>query len=115
MDDAAVRQRLETLRDELESSSRTLAAEHGDPGELSTIDQHPAEAASELTELDRDEAVRAVVEGQRQEVLEALRRLDAGTYGTCVNCGTALPDERLDARPEAARCVNCQHDLEIAR
>ena len=115
MDEAAARQRLETLLDELDSSSRTLAGEHGDTGELSTIDQHPAEAASELTELERDEALRAVVEGQRQEVLAALERLDAGTYGRCVVCGTQLPDERLDARPEAARCVRCQHDLEIAR
>ena len=115
MDEAAARQRLQTLLDDLESSSRTLAGEHGDPGELSHVDQHPAEAASELTELDRDEAMRAVVEGQRLEVLAALERLDAGTYGRCVDCGAELPDERLDARPEAARCMSCQQDLEIAR
>lgn len=115
MDEAAVRQRLEQLVADLESSSATLAGEHGDTGELSMLDQHPAEAASELTELDRDEAMRAVVDGQREEVLAALARLDAGTYGRCVDCGTALPDERLDARPEAARCVSCQQDLEIAR
>lgn len=115
VDDAAVRQRLETLLDELDASSRTLAGEHGDRGELSMIDQHSAEAASELTEFDRDEALRGVVESQRRQVLEALGRLDAGTYGRCVVCGTDLPEERLDARPEAARCVSCQHDLEIAR
>ncbi|HEV2890693.1 MAG TPA: TraR/DksA C4-type zinc finger protein [Frankiaceae bacterium] len=115
MDEAAARQRLEQLLTDLDSSSRTLAGEHGDTGELSNLDQHPAEAASELTELDRDEAMRAVVEGQRQEVLAALERLDAGSYGRCVDCGTALPEERLDARPEAARCVSCQQDLEIAR
>lgn len=115
MDEAAARQRLEQLLTDIESSSRTLAAEHGDTGELSNLDQHPAEAASELTELERDEAVRAVVEGQRQEVLAALERLDAGSYGRCVECGMDLPEERLDARPEAARCVACQQDLEIAR
>ncbi|HEX8001137.1 MAG TPA: TraR/DksA C4-type zinc finger protein [Mycobacteriales bacterium] len=115
MDEAAVRQRLEQLLTDLESSSRTLTAEHGETGELSMIDQHPAEAASELTELERDEAVLAVVDGQREEVLAALARLDSGTYGRCVECGTELPDERLDARPEAARCVSCQQDLEIAR
>jgi RNA polymerase-binding transcription factor DksA len=115
VDEAAARQRLEQLLTDLDSSSRTLAGEHGDTGELSNLDQHPAEAASELTELDRDEAMRAVVEGQRQEVLAALERLDAGSYGRCVDCGTALPEERLDARPEAARCVSCQQDLEIAR
>lgn len=115
MDEAAARQRLQTLLADLESSERTLAGEHGDTGELSNVDQHPAEAASELTEMERDDAVRAVVEGQRQEVLEALSRLDGGTYGRCVECGKDLPEERLDARPEAARCVTCQQDLETAR
>lgn len=115
MDEAAVRQRLDQLLTELDDSSRTLAAEAGDTGELSHVDQHSAEAASELTEMERDGAVLAVMAGQRQEVLDALARLDAGTYGRCVDCGTTLPDERLEARPEAARCVNCQQELEIAR
>jgi DnaK suppressor protein len=115
VDETAARQRLTTLLAELDSSERTLAGEHGVPGELSKIDQHPAEAASELTELDRDEAMREVVETQRQEVLAALSRLDGGTYGRCVECDKELPEERLDARPEAARCVSCQQDLEIAR
>ena len=115
MDQAAARQRLEQLLDELDSSTKTLLGEAGDTGELSHVDQHPAEAASELAEMDRDDAMLAVVEEQRQQVLAALERLDAGTYGRCVNCGTELPEERLEARPEAARCVNCQHDLEMAR
>lgn len=115
MDEAVARQRLQALAVELEDSSRTLAGEHGSIGELSHVDQHPAEAASELTELERDEVVLAVVDGQREEVLAALRRLDEGTYGRCVVCGTTLPDERLDARPEAARCLTCQHDVEMAR
>jgi DnaK suppressor protein len=115
VDEAVARQRLQTLLDDLESSTRTLAGEHGDTGELSNLDQHPAEAASELTELERDEAVTAVMHGQRDEVLAAMKRLDDGTYGRCVDCGTELPEERLDARPEAARCVSCQQDLEIAR
>lgn len=115
MDDAAARQRLEALLADLDASSRTLASEAGPTGELSRIDQHSAEAASELTEMERDDALREVVDNQREQVLEALSRLDGGTYGRCVDCGTALPDERLDARPEAARCVSCQHDLEMAR
>lgn len=115
MEAAAARQRLEQLLTELEDSSRTLANEQGDTGELSRIDQHPAEAASELTEQERDDAVRTIVEGQRQEVLDALARLEAGTFGRCVECGNDVPDERLDARPEAARCVSCQQELETAR
>lgn len=115
MDQAVARQRLQQLLDDLDASVRTLAGEQGDTAELSHLDQHPAEAASEITELERDDAMRAVMDSQREQVVEALGRLDAGTYGTCVECGATLPDERLDARPEAARCVDCQHDLEMAR
>ena len=117
MDLDAARDRLTALLESLDSSRGTF--DHGvngtDTGELSHIDQHPAEAASELTEAERDEALLAVVEGQRAEVVDALRRVDDGTYGTCVECGASLPEERLEARPEAARCVTCQQNLELAR
>jgi DnaK suppressor protein len=41
------------------------------------------------------------------EIDQALERLDAGTYGRCVLCGTAIPLERLLAVPWAALCVPC--------
>jgi DnaK suppressor protein len=41
------------------------------------------------------------------EIDEALARIDAGTYGTCVTCGAAIPEERLELRPFAGRCVAC--------
>ncbi|HZZ93715.1 MAG TPA: TraR/DksA C4-type zinc finger protein [Usitatibacter sp.] len=41
-------------------------------------------------------------------IQQALARLDAGTYGLCVECGCALPYVRLDAVPEAQRCVHCE-------
>ncbi|MEX5719520.1 TraR/DksA family transcriptional regulator [Geodermatophilus maliterrae] len=43
-----------------------------------------------------------------EEIDAALDRLDAGTYGTCVHCGSAIPRERLESRPFAAACVSCQ-------
>ncbi|MEO8265417.1 MAG: TraR/DksA C4-type zinc finger protein [Ilumatobacteraceae bacterium] len=41
------------------------------------------------------------------EIFHALVRLDAGTYGTCDHCGTAIPYERLEAIPHARLCVVC--------
>jgi DnaK suppressor protein len=38
---------------------------------------------------------------------QALERIDAGTYGRCVACATAIPAERLEAVPWAALCVPC--------
>ena len=37
-----------------------------------------------------------------QQVLEALRRIEAGTYGTCLQCGGSIEEKRLDAVPWTA-------------
>ena len=41
------------------------------------------------------------------EIDAALARIEAGTYGRCVECGAAIPEERLELRPFASRCVAC--------
>jgi RNA polymerase-binding transcription factor len=52
--------------------------------------------------------VLALAKLQRAEVLDALRRIELGTYGTCVDCGGGVPEGRLEAKPAASRCVSCQ-------
>jgi RNA polymerase-binding transcription factor DksA len=42
-----------------------------------------------------------------EEIDAALVRIDTGGYGRCVRCGSAVPIERLEARPFAATCVSC--------
>lgn len=42
----------------------------------------------------------------------ALKRLDAGVYGDCMDCGLAIPLLRLQATPQALRCVSCQEVAE---
>ncbi|MGI8681343.1 MAG: TraR/DksA C4-type zinc finger protein [Mycobacteriales bacterium] len=116
MDQQIARTRLEQMLADLDESTATLEAEMiGDSGELSTLDQHPADSATDLSDADREEALLEVVGRQREQVRAALHRIDEGTFGTCVDCGTTLPDERLEARPEAARCVACQAKSEGAR
>ena len=56
-----------------------------------------------------------VADTQRGAVLDALKRLDEGTYGRCVDCAKPVPEGRLEARPEAARCVQCQGKRERRR
>ncbi len=45
-------------------------------------------------------------------VQAAIHRIEAGTYGQCVDCGVAIPAARLHAAPEAARCIACQEKVE---
>jgi len=42
------------------------------------------------------------------EIDAALLRIDDGSYGSCVHCGSPIPTERLVVRPFAAGCVTCQ-------
>lgn len=46
---------------------------------------------------------------------EALSRLDASKYGTCLGCHEAIPLQRLMALPLAAYCVDCQKKRNRAR
>ena len=116
MDPAAARARLEQMLADLEESAKVLQhAGGGDTGELATLDQHPADSGTNLVDADREEASLEILQAQQERVREALARVDAGTYGRCVDCDTPLPDERLEARPDAARCVNCQQRAEAVR
>ena len=68
-----------------------------------------------LRELAADEAS-YVLSGKRHsravEAVDALQRIQEGTYGVCVDCGHKIPAARLQIKPEATRCVACQSDYE---
>lgn len=49
----------------------------------------------------------------RNQIDEALRRLNEGTYGICEDCGRPISPERLKAVPFARRCVECQRKAEV--
>jgi RNA polymerase-binding protein DksA len=67
-----------------------------------------AAAATQVFEQQRDLALRERNELQLAAVEAALRRLDDGTYGTCVRCGEPIAAERLEALPWASHCIDCQ-------
>jgi DnaK suppressor protein len=114
MDVMNARQRLEEIRNELDRSITVLNGT-GQQGGSGYYPQDPADAGANLSESERSEAVLAVARRQRSDVLAALHRIDLGTYGTCVDCGGSVPEGRLEAKPEAARCVACQGKLDRAR
>ena len=115
MDAKMARERLEEIRTELDRSIMVLNSS-GDQHQWSgDYPQDPADAGANLSETERSEAVLAVARRQRSDVLAALLRIDLGTYGTCVDCGSMVPEGRLEAKPEAARCVACQGKLDRLR
>lgn len=105
MEISVARKRLEEIRDDLDRTVLVLRGEHplvrGGAAEA-------GDAGANLTEADRNAASVSTVLTQRGEVLAALARIDSGSYGRCIDCGSPVPDERLEVRPATARCVPCQ-------
>ena len=91
----------------------TVGDEDGD-SELADYDQHPGDQGSETLEQEMDEAKRSILQDERNAVGQALQRLEDGTYGTCVDCGKEIPAARLQAQPEAIRCVEDQRRFEAS-
>jgi DnaK suppressor protein len=115
VDTATARKRLEEIRSELDKSISVLRGEHDEDDWKKEYPQDPADAGANLSESQRSEAILASAMQQRTQVLNALRRIDQGTYGTCADCGKGLPEGRLEAKPEAVRCVACQARWDRAR
>jgi DnaK suppressor protein len=84
-------------------------------GEISTVDQHPAEVADFTYQRELQQTTQQLLERETAQVEAAMRARDRGTYGTCQECGRTIPPERLAARPEATLCVDCQRRLETGR
>ncbi|SEF83458.1 dksA/traR C4-type zinc finger [Thermomonospora echinospora] len=114
VDTAVAHHRLEAMLVDLDRSIALLKGENPGPGEPG-FDKHPADAGADLSDADRVEAVLEALRRQRNAVLAALQRVAAGTYGRCVTCGKPVAEGRLEARPEAARCVACQARYDRAR
>ena len=108
MEITVARKRLEEMRADLDRSISILQGEH--PATLAGqgYPQDSADAGSTLSETDRTEAILHSARSQRDEVVAALARIEDNTYGRCTDCGSDIPEGRLEARPDAARCVNCQ-------
>jgi DnaK suppressor protein len=93
----------------LEDVAETIQA----PGQMTYGSQ--AAAASQVFEQQRDLALRDRATQHLELVDAALARLDGGTYGACLRCGTPIPADRLEALPWAAHCIDCQSAIDRER
>jgi DnaK suppressor protein len=109
----AVRADLEQVVREADAVIVTLELEQ-EEDELEVVEEHSSDEAADTSEAEREEALIEAAQVRREEALAALARLDAGTYGRCVDCGEQVAPARLEFRPEAARCLACQEKFEDA-
>ena len=72
-----------------------------------TLVAERAEHQARLTDLPPDDPIVETLVASLEAVDAALASLDAGTYGSCTECGVEIPTERLEAVPSATVCVGC--------
>ena len=62
--------------------------------------------------VEKELALERTEETIRKTVLDALQRIDEGTYGNCQQCSAPISKARLDALPHTCYCVNCERKRE---
>lgn len=65
------------------------------------------------SERGRDISILEMRNRVRQQIDDALMRLEEGNYGFCADCGVEISEKRLKAVPFARRCVACQEKEEL--
>ncbi len=75
-----------------------------EPGDVQ-FDEESGEGDTLAVERERDLALSAQARAAVEQIDAALDRIEAGTYGVCVQSGLAIPQERLRAIPWAAERV----------
>jgi RNA polymerase-binding transcription factor DksA len=104
--------RLQQIRASLQAEPLDGGSEERAIVELSLVDQHPADVATDTFEKEKDLSILEHVDAQLADVDRALGRLEQGAYGTCEACGRRIDDDRLRARPAARFCIDDQHMAE---
>jgi RNA polymerase-binding transcription factor DksA len=101
-------ERERALRDDMQrevaskEEFRDVASEAPDAGDASFAS----------LEVDLENAAVARDVGEMRAIEAARARIDNGTYGTCIECETEIPFERLLVQPTAERCAPCQNMYE---
>ncbi|MEO8287801.1 MAG: TraR/DksA C4-type zinc finger protein [Chloroflexota bacterium] len=72
------------------------------------VSNHMADDANDTAEQETQLTLQGSVQRELDQINVALSRIEAGTYGTCANCGKPINPARLEARPSSIYCIDCQ-------
>lgn len=106
-----MREKLLKLREELEAIAETgdesaavVELDQTKVGRLSRMDAMQAQAMAKAS-ADRRAAMLRGIDA-------ALKRVDDGVYGLCVDCDEPIDPRRLEFDPTVLRCIDCASKLE---
>lgn len=100
------RERLTVRRDEIEAlrgisaqSRSAVELDQTSVGRVSRIDAMQAQQMALAQERAR--------EAELSRIAAALKRIEDGEYGDCIECGEPIAEKRLDFDPSVATCIDC--------
>jgi RNA polymerase-binding protein DksA len=101
-------ERLKSERTALEQQLSDLGATvSGDRVDMS-VDEGFADSAAATAERSEMLSLVDQLSSTYSDVVDALRKIDEGTYGRCERCGNEIAPERLEAIPYATQCIDCR-------
>lgn len=110
-----MKERLEAKRAEILQNIAGLTEAYPKPsadrGETQDAQDFEDEAVDFL-ETQQEQSILFNEQALLTEVEDALKRIEAGTYGRCTMCGEPIPEKRLEAMPWVALCVKDEERLE---
>ena len=105
---------LATIKQTLEEQRQNLAAfinkKQTSQHAMEVSNPGPGDRAMDSRNKNRETLLINHVEQQLEDINKALDRLESGTYGICTSCGDNIQAERLDIKPSAAFCIDCQRN-----
>ena len=106
--------------DEIKNKLLSMREDYTRRIEAIQVDSHhkdePVEKdfAEKATQSENDDVLAALDNEAQHMVMQidlALKNIEEGRYGICIECGTQIPQARLNAAPFAHLCVNCAEKL----
>lgn len=103
---------IERQKLEVERSAIVDDIEHLKEWLQGEVDTDADEGDPDLAEREKNLALLTVLERKLESVNMALRAIEKGLYGICERCGEPIDPARLEVRPDATLCLNCQREVE---
>lgn len=104
---ARILSNIEALSDELGTSISDDTEENG-------LETHMGDVATTTFLRERNLSIGEHEAHLVQEIDGALERIRQGSFGLCVDCGNPISQDRLEALPWAARCIDDQNKQQDA-
>lgn len=84
----------------IESSTEPVVLDQQSVGRVSRVDA--------IQQQQMAVANKAQATQQLQRIESALKRIEEGLFGYCLDCGESITEPRLQVQPEATLCLGCQ-------